>query len=429
MNKGKLQQKQAKIRKYLGNSKGSRFILKQLGNTSYKNKISRCGVQEADRLLEIIKKLPKMSKFSKNGWGTLSNAEIHFGQPLSEYIEKLNKHDGFKIIRDEKDIVLPIVKTKVVSEILGIKPHFIGLSEVDEQLKHRPRKFLKDSKIQELHFCLWNSKDVHVYDRNVVVPFIKKYVEESGKRSKTNNNKKRYDDDVSPEGRIYNKQLKLSKLLGTQKKNRFILSLLGYKGYRYKINKGKENDIDQMLEKIDKIPIKQDIPSGWETLSSAETHFGEPLVNHVNKLKNNKAFKLIRNFDGVVTPIIHIKNASKSLRIKPHFVDAFELFHVHNFPYAISSLMLYLRDGKIPERRFKRWDAHNIVTFDADFAIPFLQNLMSMENRAGKRKTTLNRKLPNKQQRGGWKAKTDDDWKYSWKEQARIYRESHPQQD
>ena len=48
MDKEKLQQKRAELRKYLGASNGSKLILKHLGNTAYNNNICQCGWQETD---------------------------------------------------------------------------------------------------------------------------------------------------------------------------------------------------------------------------------------------------------------------------------------------------------------------------------------------------------------------------------------------
>ena len=186
----KQKQKQAELRKYVGESSGAKFLLKRLGCTHKKQCISFCSEREIDRLIGVIKKLPKMSNLSKTGWQTLSGAEIHFGRPLSEYIQNFEEAGSFKIVRNWKDAVTPIVRTKTVSEILGIKPHFISSSEIDKNYRKQPQKFLREAGFQYVRVQLWNKAIARVYDKNVFLPYLQKYVIETRTRSKSNNNKK-----------------------------------------------------------------------------------------------------------------------------------------------------------------------------------------------------------------------------------------------
>lgn len=431
MDNEKLQQKRAELRKYLGTSDGTHLILKYLGNTSYNNQVCKCGMQEADRLLRIIKKLPKMTVTAKTGWKTLSDAEKHFGQPLLAYLKKIDEAGGFKLVRNPQNVVTPIVQTKIVSEILGTKPHFVCTREFDKKYKTEPQKFFQKEGIPSIRFRLWNGTCVRVVDKKVFIPILKAYIREQGVRSKINNNGKRLNDGFSPKGRANRKREQLRYMLGSVYKHRLILSLFNFKSNDgNKISWGKEDEIDRIIKAIKRLPEEKEIPQGWEPLTNAEEHFGASLTPHVEKLKRNKAFKLIRYFDGVVTPIVNTEKVSKNLKIRPHFVHPVELHFVHGFPYTIPLISEYLRDAKVAERCFKRWDAHNVIVFDADRAIPFLKSLEEMERRPGVFKgCKLHKQKPNKEQIGGWKAKTDDDWQYSWKERARIYRESHPQQD
>ena len=430
MDKEKLQQKRSELRKYLGASNGAKLILKYMGNTAYNNNICQCGWQETDRLLGIFKKLPKMTRMIKTGWQTLSDAEKHFGQPLSAYVKNLDKASGFKLVRNSKDVVTPIVRTKTVSEILGISPHYISTTELRVKYKDNPYKFLRDEEIPDVRFRAWNNVTVRAIDKNVFVTRLKKYVRNSGKRSKTNNNCKRLNDGFSPKGRANRKREQLRDMLGSKYNQRLILSLFEFRSPGKHLCKGKEDEVDRVIKAIEKLPQEKEIPQGWEPLTDAEAHFAIPLIPHIKKLKKNKAFKLIRHFDGVVTIIVNIERASKALKIKPHFVHPFELHFVHGFPYAISLIRKYLREENVFERRFKRWDGFEIVVFDADRAIPFLQSLREMNHRPGVFKgTLLNKQKPNKEQIGGWKIRVGDEHEYSWRERAKQYRKLHPQQD
>ena len=426
-----LQQKRAELRKYLGVSNGVHLILKYLGNTSYNNQVCKCGSQEADRLLGIIKNLPKMTVTAKTGWKTLSDAEKHFGQPLSEHLKKIDEAGGFKLVRNSQNVVTPIVRAKIVSEILGIKPHFVCTREFSKKYKNDPQKFFQKGEISSIRFRMWNGICVRVVDKKVCISILKNYVRKHSVRSKINNNGKRLNDGFSPKGRANRKREQLCDMLGSKYNHRLILSLFNFKSSDgNKLNTGKEDEIDRITKAIKRLPEEKEIPQGWETLTNVEEHFGEPLTKHVKKLQKNKAFKLIRYFDGVVTPIVNIEKASKILKSRPHFVHPVELHFVHGFPYTTTLISEYLRDENVAERCFKRWDAHNVIVFDADRAIPFLKSLAEMERRPGVFKGgKLHKQKLNKEQIGGWKAKTDDDWQYSWKERARIYRESHPQQD
>ncbi len=427
--KEKYKQKQAELRKYLGATTGAKLILKYFGNNSYRNQISGCRLRETDRLLEIFNKLPKMSPTDRTGWQTLTNAEIHFGQPLSDYVTRIDEAGGFKMVRNENNVVTPIVRTKTVSEILGIKPHFISSSEIDINYKNQPQKFLREAGFQYVRVLLWTNKYARVYDKNIFLPYLKKYVIETKTRSKSNNNKKRLDDWLSPEGRIYKKQKELREMFGSSYQHKFILSLFNCRAAGNVICRATEDELDRMIKVLNRLPEEKEIPQGWETLSMAEVHFGEPLTKHVKKLKKGNAFKLIRYFDGVVTPIVNIERASSILKINPHFTSIHELHFVNQFPYAPDCMMKYLIKGNVPKKRFKRWDAHNVITFDADFAIPFLQSLTEMERRPGVFKgRKLNSKNP-QDQLGGWKIKCEDDWKYNWREGAKQYRKLHPKQD
>ena len=386
-----------------------------MGFTGREKPLSERVEEELDEIASLVKKTKKVKTIPEH-WETLSDAEFHFGQLLIQHVDKLRENGDLKVIINADGFLTPIVRTKSIQDLLGTKPHFISDKEFVKYyyggINHDLLKKLHPLKIR---FRSWISRDVICHDKNVISPIIKQYVQDNGVRSKTNNNKKRLRPNEAPEGRIARKREKLKRLAGAKHCRKLILRLFGLKAYRTIITKAKENEIDRMIAMAEKIEIVKDLPDGWVTLTTAETRLGETLVPHIPKLKRNKAFKLIRNFDGVVTPIAHLEHASSVLHLRPHFTDSYELKFVHNFSYGRRDIMVYLRDGKVPERRFNRWDSKKIVVFDADLAIPFLQSLSTMDARPGKRRTILNYKRGDKRMIGGWKAECNDGLNFDWK--------------
>lgn len=420
-----------------GQERRHKFILACLGYNGYKGYISRGTSEEIARVVEIVRGTPVEKKIHKE-WEGISDAETHFGMALFQHIDKLKSGGALKLIKNLDGILVPIIHMETASKLLGVLPVFTDTYELKHKYKFERdesniKNALRKKGVPEHKFTRWNNCHGCSFDKKLSISCWKEIVKLEQQKEKAKEAKKKekptlLEHEVTPAARIDKKRMKIYHAAGPKKHRPFIVAQLGFKGYANFISRGKEKELDRIIRIIDKLPVELDIPSGWETLSSAETHFGKPLSRHVNRLKKNKAFKLVLNFDKVITPIVHTEKTSEILGIKPHFTDAFELEHVHNFPYY-HICKKYLREAGIKDKKFTRWDFQKICVFDANLAIPYLQELMEMTCRPGKKNGgLLNKKKPTSKI-GGWKAVIGDEKGHSWREKARIYRESHPQQD
>ena len=179
-------------------------------------------------------------------------------------------------------------------------------------------------------------------------------------------------------------RLALRKAFGAPPRHLFLRTLLGAPRRLGRLTDAQVEALYTLQASVNTI---YDFGEGWETMACVEIAFGESLRGHVSELRDAEAFRLVKNFAGQLTPLVHTERAAQKLRMSPDWQDAFGLISRHGYKLQLPYLLRYLKEAGIESKRITRCDGIYCDVFRVEAAVRYQDSILTGYTRREGKKT------------------------------------------